>query len=484
MQTPLIRPVAPRRPAPARSAIRRYGAAVVVFVAALILRYPLRGALGAGAPYLFFSPAVILASWYGGLGPGVLTTVFSIAAAAYFFMPPTGFAVTGPGDHLSLAVFGATGLFIAWLSQRLHDTQDAQGEATRTAVSRAERLDAILNTTTDGIIVIDSRGQIETFNPAAEQLFGYSQDEVIGRNVSVLMPSPFREEHDGYVSRYLRTGHATVIGIGREVTGQRKDGRLFPLRLSVGEFRSGGERKFTGVVHDLSARVQMESALRERDALAKLGELAAVVAHEVKNPLAGISGAIQVLDSSLASRGERLPVLREIIDRIGALDRMLRELLMFARPLAPRPVEVEIVPLVVTTAALLSADPELHDVAVDVTGGAPPIMADREMLRVVFHNLLVNGAQAMQGDGRINVVIRADDENCHLTFADNGPGMPDDVRRRIFTPFFTTKNRGTGLGLPTARRFIEAHGGEIEIACPPEGGTTVDVCLPLAPPER
>src|SRR5690606_38015040 len=355
MQTPLIRPVAPRRPAPARSAIRRYGAAIVVFVAALIIRYPLRGALGAGAPYLFFSPAVILASWYGGLGPGVLTTVFSIAAAAYFFMPPTGFAVTGPGDHLSLAIFGATGLFIAWLSQRLHDTQDAQGEATRTAVSRAERLDAILNTTTAGIIVTDSRGQIETFNPAAEQLFGYSRDEVIGRNVSVLMPSPFREEHDGYVSRYLRTGHATVIGIGREVTGQRKDGRLFPLRLSVGEFRSGGERKFTGVVHDLSARVQMESALRERDALAKLGELAAVVAHEVKNPLAGISGAIQVLDSSLASRGERLPVLREIIDRIGALDCMLRELLMFARPLAPRPVEVEIVPLVVTTAALLSA---------------------------------------------------------------------------------------------------------------------------------
>jgi two-component system sensor kinase FixL len=482
MRTPPGRAEARRRP-PVRSVIRRYLVAAGAFVAALLSRYLLADLLGSDAPYLLFSPAVIAASMYGGLGPGALATMLSAAAAAYLFMPPDGFAVTGPGGYLSLGIFAVTGLVIAWLSQRLHESQHARGDAADTALVRAERLDAILNTTTDGIIVIDSRGIVETFNPAAERLFGYSRQEVVGRNVSMLMPSPFREEHDGYVSRYLQTGHARVIGIGREVTGRRKDGRLFPLRLSVGEFRAGGERKFTGVLHDLTARVQMESALRERDALAKLGELAAVVAHEVKNPLAGISGAIQVLDSSLAGRGERLPVLREIIERIGALDRMLRELLMFARPLTPRPTPVEIVPLLVSTAALLSADPELHDVAVDVTGDAPPIMADREMLRVVFHNVLVNGAQAMDGQGRIDVAVRANAALCQVTIADNGPGLSDEARRRLFTPFFTTKKRGTGLGLPTARRFVEAHGGDLQVECRAGGGTTVELQLPITPQE-
>ena len=160
---------------------------------------------------------------------------------------------------------------------------------------------AVIDSAVDGIIVIDAHGRVEAFNPAAERLFGYTTAEVLGRNVDMLMPSPYREEHDTYLSRYLATGRAKIIGIGREVQGRRKDGTTFPLHLSVGQITIDGERKFTGILHDLSARVQMEGQLREQAALAKLGEMAAVIAHEVKNPLAGIRGAMQVFGSRMST---------------------------------------------------------------------------------------------------------------------------------------------------------------------------------------
>ncbi len=156
---------------------------------------------------------------------------------------------------------------------------------------------AVVESAVDGIIVIDARGCIEAFNPAAERLFGYTEQEVTAQNVNMLMPSPYHEEHDGYLARYLATGMQKVIGIGREVTGRRKDGTTFPLHLSVGETSLAGERKFTGILHDLSARVAMEEQLREQAALARLGEMAAVLAHEVKNPLAAVRGAIEGIGS-------------------------------------------------------------------------------------------------------------------------------------------------------------------------------------------
>ena len=184
----------------------------------------------------------------------------------------------------------------------------------------------------DGIIVIDAHGRVEAFNPAAERLFGYTIDEVLGHNVDMLMPSPYREEHDTYLSRYLATGRAKIIGIGREVQGRRKDGTTFPLHLSVGEITIQGERKFTGILHDLSGRVQMEGQLREQEALAKLGEMAAVIAHEVKNPLAGIRGAIQVFGGRMMREGANTQILTEIVSRIDSLDQMMKDLLLFARP--------------------------------------------------------------------------------------------------------------------------------------------------------
>jgi two-component system, LuxR family, sensor kinase FixL len=337
---------------------------------------------------------------------------------------------------------------------------------------------SVINSAVDGMVVIDAHGRIEAFNPAAERLFGHEEREVIGRNVNILMPSPYHEEHDTYLARHLATGVQKIIGTGREVTGLRKDGSTFPLQLSVGKMTVDGERKFTGILHDLSARVQIEEQLRERAALARLGEMAAVIAHEVKNPLAGVRGAIQVIGSRLPKDGKDAVMVKEIVSRIDSLNELMKDLLLFARPPQPKLASIDVETLVATTAQLLGSDPALKDVHITVDGAMPRIMADPDLLKIVFVNLLVNGAHAMKGRGTIRVSLAEMPDTCQIAIADEGPGIPSDVREKIFTPFFTTKSRGSGLGLPTAKRLIEAHRGNISIACPSSGGTIVTVELP------
>jgi signal transduction histidine kinase len=219
--------------------------------------------------------------------------------------------------------------------------------------------------------------------------------------------------------------------------------------------------------------------MREQESLAKLGEMAAVIAHEIKNPLAGIRGAIQVFGGRMVQEGANTQILKEIVARIDALDQMMKDLLLFARPPKPKPAPVDLVPLVKTTANLLSTDPALREVDIVIEGGASLVSADPDMMRVVFQNLLINSAHAMQGKGRIRVAVERADSTCQIAFVDAGPGIPSDLRGKVFTPFFTTKTRGSGLGLPTVKRLIEAHNGQIAIDCPPTGGTTVIIKLPI-----
>jgi two-component system sensor kinase FixL len=292
------------------------------------------------------------------------------------------------------------------------------------------------------------------------------------------MPSPYHEEHDTYLARYLATGVQKIIGTGREVAGLRRDGSTFPLHLSVGEMTVDGERKFTGIVHDLAARVRIEARLREQTALARLGEMAAVIAHEVKNPLAGVRGAIQVIGGRLPADSKDAEVVKEIVNRIDALNELMKDLLLFARPPRPRPAVVEIGALVAATAEFLSDDPAIKYVDVKVEGVIPPIVADPELLKIVFVNLLVNSAHAMQGRGTIHVSLASIGDTCQIAIGDSGPGIPVEIREKIFTPFFTTKARGSGLGLVTAKRLVEAHHGSISVECPSGGGTTVTLVLP------
>jgi two-component system sensor kinase FixL len=338
---------------------------------------------------------------------------------------------------------------------------------------------SIVGSAVDGIIVIDRKGRIESFNPGAERLFGHLQSEVVGRNVSMLMPSPDREQHDGYIERYLRTGERRIIGIGRDVVGRRKDGSTFPLRLSVGELSIDGQQKFTGILHDLTDRVAMEQRLREQSALTRLGEMAAVVAHEVKNPLAGVRGAIQVISTRLPPGSKDGPIMKDIIARLDALNDLMKDMLLFARPPQPKLAPVDVVHLAQMVADFVRQDPGLKALTIDVSGVCPPIPGDAELLKIVLQNLVLNSAHATEGRGRIEIAVSQQDGACSIVLADNGPGMTPELLAKLFTPFFTTKARGTGLGLSTARRFVEAQGGTLHVECPPSGGTTVRILLPL-----
>ncbi len=357
---------------------------------------------------------------------------------------------------------------------------DSEHDALRQQLQASEaRWRAIIDSAVDGIIIIDTRGRIESFNLGAERLFGYTEREVQGVNVSVLMPAPYRDQHDGYIERYLRTSEPHIIGIGREVQGLRRDGSTFPVHLSVGQMTVNGERKFTGILHDLSARVRMEEQLREQTALARLGEMAALLAHEVKNPLAGIRGAIQVIGARLSQDNPSAPVIKEIIARIDSLDEMMKDLLLFARPPQPHRQLLDVTSVIQATVDLLRQDPAIGRLDITVTGAAPPVPVDADMLKIIVQNLVINSAHAMPDHGRIDIAVGATDDVGAITFRDNGPGIPAEVRQNVFTPFFTTKSRGSGLGLTTVKRLAEAHGGHVTIDAPLGRGTVVTVTLPL-----
>jgi two-component system sensor kinase FixL len=345
-----------------------------------------------------------------------------------------------------------------------------------------ERYRSIVDSAVDGIIVIDRRGRIEAFNAAAERLFGYAAAEALGKNVNLLMPEPYHGEHDAYMARYLATGEKRIIGIGREVTGLRKNGTTFPVHLSVGEMTIDGEPKFTGILHDLTARVVLETQLREKAALTRLGEMAAVVAHEVKNPLTGIRGAVQIIGSRLPAGSRDVEVIKEIVARIDALNNLMKDLLLFARPPQPRIAPADPLPLLETVASLVRQDPGARAITIEVAGTSGAIMADAELLKLVTQNLLLNAVHAIAGAGTIRVSVSSNGATCRIAVTDSGPGIPPEVREKLFTPFFTTKARGTGLGLSTARRFVEAQGGTIAIDCPAEGGTSVIIELPRTTP--
>jgi signal transduction histidine kinase len=292
------------------------------------------------------------------------------------------------------------------------------------------------------------------------------------------MPEPDRSRHDGYIDHHLTTGERRIIGIGRAVTGLRKDGTTFPVHLSVGELDLDGEKHFTGILHDLSRRTELEDRLREATAMARLGEMAAVIAHEVKNPLAAVRGAIQVLGTRLPASTSDAAIVKEIIARLDGLNDLIQDLLVFARPPKPKFAATDLNSLLGSIASLLKRDPAFGSLEVSIDAAVPPIAADANLLDIVFQNLLINAAQAMQGKGTITVRADAAEGSHRVLVKDHGPGIPAEIRAELFRPFKTTKARGTGLGMATAKRLVELHGGRIHVVCPPEGGTEITVQLP------
>jgi signal transduction histidine kinase len=268
-----------------------------------------------------------------------------------------------------------------------------------------------------------------------------------------------------------------------ELRNRAKDGHLYWVDTTIVPFLDtrGKPCQYIAIRADITARKAAEEQLAQQAALARVGQMAAVVAHEVRNPLAGVKGAVQVLMSRRSSDDSELPVMRDIVARIDSLSELINDLMVFARPRSPRLAVVELRAILADAITIIRRDPVAHGVEISVQGEEISVTADGEMVRATVLNLLLNAAQAMAGKGRIVVNTMRQDGIAVVRISDTGPGIAPEIRVQIFEPFFTTKARGGGLGLPIARRTAELHGGALTLECPPEGGTVLTMSLPIRP---
>jgi PAS domain S-box-containing protein len=354
-----------------------------------------------------------------------------------------------------------------------------------------ERVRSVVETVVDGIVTIDEGGTVETFNPAAERLFGYPATEVIGRNVKVLMPEPYHNAHDGYLANYLRTGEAKVIGIGREVVGRRKDGTTFPMELAVSEFRLGDRRYFTGVVRDITERKAAEEALQEADR--RKDEFLAALAHELRNPLAPVRNALHLLQQA-GNDGTAVEQARGVMERqVAQLARLVDDLLDVSRiargKLELRRQRVELA--VVVGNAVEASRPLIDQMGHELTVTLPPepVYLDIDPVRVtqVLSNLLNNAAKYTDRGGRIGLSAERQGSDAVVAVRDTGVGIPADKLPHVFEMFTQVEGSsaraqgGLGLGLTLVKRLTEMHGGSVEARSGGPGrGSEFVVRLPVA----
>jgi PAS domain S-box-containing protein len=329
------------------------------------------------------------------------------------------------------------------------------------------------------VATTDVTGRITYVNDKFCEISKYSRDELLGQDHRIVNSAYHSKE---FIRELWQTIANGQIWRG-ELRNRAKDGSFYWVDTTIVPFTNerGKPYQYMAIRSDITERKRSELLLRERTALARLGEMAAVVAHEVKNPLAGIRGSLQVIGGRMPPDSRDRVVLGDIIDRLDSLNNIVDDLLVFARPREPKIAPVVLDDLLKSTAALLKKDPAHATTRVEIADTRVVVLADPEQLQLVLVNLLLNAAQSMHDTGLIRVAVSTDDGAHRIAIADQGPGIPADVRERVFEPFFTTKHRGTGLGLPTAKRVIERHGGTIAIECPPTGGTVVTVSLPVDP---
>lgn len=471
--------------------MRSYTIAIAAVVAAFILRASFEPWLHGESPFLVFVPAVLIASAIGGLGPALLATILScllwFAAFADFPLAKT--------DLAGVALFLAIAVGCAWWGNQLRIRRDRAAANTAELHAREAHLNSILETIPDAMIVIDDKGSIQSFSVAAQRLFGYAADEVIGHNIKMLMPSPYRQQHDGYLARYLMTGERRIIGTGRVVVGERKGGSTFPMELAVGEMRSSNQRYFTGFIRDLTERQQTEARLQELQSelvhisrLTAMGEMAQALAHELNQPLSAIANYMKGSEELLENKtDEDSAVIREALGkaadqsiRAGQIIRRLRDFV--ARGESERQVE-SLGKLIEEASALALVGAKEHRVQVrfQFDQSADVVLADKVQIQQVVLNLMRNAIEAMQEVERRDLTLSTvrRDDMVEITVADTGSGIVDEVAAQLFQPFVTSKVHGMGVGLSISRTIIEAHGGKIWAEPNPEGGTIFKFTLRL-----
>ena len=360
--------------------------------------------------------------------------------------------------------------------------------AEEAVLARESHLRSILSTVPDAMVVIDDQGAIISFSAAAERLFGYSEAELLGANVSRLMPSPDRDRHDNYLARYLTTGEKRIIGIGRVVFGARKDGTTFPMELSIGETTEATQRLFTGFIRDLTERKRTEERLESMQAelihvsrVSAMGTMASTLAHELNQPITAVASYAEAVRDLLDDPNpENFPMMREALDdtakealRAGHIVRRLRDFV--SRGEVEKTVE-RLPPLINEAAVLglMGAKEKGVEPTFDLDPYASPVLVDKVQIQQVLINLIRNAVEAMAESPtrQLTVSTRGDQAGfVRVVVADTGPGVAPEVAAQLFTAFVSTKAEGMGLGLSICRTIIEANGGRIWMESPPGGGT-------------
>ena len=475
-----------------------YGVAILAIAAGFAVRLFLAPALPGDASYLFFLPGILIASALGGWRPGILATVLGLLLGMFFV---EDIHALSTANVVSAVTFALVGIGVAWRGNLLYRFRGAAAASAEAAFAREAHLQSILDSIPDGMIVIDECGSMQSFSAAAERLFGFGAGEVLGKNVKILMPAPYRGDHDDYIHRYIRTGERRIIGIGRVVVGQRRDGSTFPMELTVGEMHVRNQRFFTGFIRDLTERQQTQARLQELQAelvhmsrLTAMGEMASALAHELNQPLSAIANYMKGSRRLLENRADDgAALLRDAMDkaaeqalRAGNIIRRLRDFV--ARGESERRVE-DVKKLVeeASALALVGAKDKGVRVRFEFTPQIDFVLADKVQIQQVLLNLMRNAIEAMETEPKRELVISTApgrDNMVEISVADTGTGIAPEISAQLFQPFVTTKRQGMGVGLSISRTIVEAHGGSIAALPNPGGGTVFRLTLPAVSKEE
>ena len=455
--------------------------ATLISAAAYFILAP---AVGERTLYVIFLPAAVAGALLGGFGPALITILGGLAVSLFALR---GAILSDPGNLLDSLLFAISGVAVA-IAGHLHQRRTLEGSEAILHLAESEaRLRSILDTVPDALIVIDDQGLMRTFSLAAERLFGWRADEALGRNVSTLMPSPYREQHDAYLARYLKTGERRIIGIGRVVVGERKDGSTFPMELAVGEMQTEGGRFFTGFVRDLTERQSTERRVQDLQSelvhvsrLTALGEMASALAHELNQPLSAIAnyvkGSERLLDMDPPDRPKIKGALANAAEqalRAGQIIRRLRDFV--SKGDADR--RIENLPQLLEEAgalAMIGAKEQGVRLRFDLDRRAELVLADKVQVQQVVLNLMRNAIDAMEGGLRRDLTVMSrvlPEDMVEVAVIDTGFGIDPGMAEQLFQPFVTTKAHGMGVGLSISRTIVEAHGGRIWAEGNPGGGT-------------
>lgn len=464
--------------------------AILATAAGVFAHLILQPVVGERVAFLVFVPAVVMASAYGGVAPGALAALFGLGCGLTL---ATRVEALGRADIASAVVFAGVAMAIVTGGEWFQRSRREAAAINRDLIAREAHLSSILDTVPDAMVVIDELGIIQSFSSAAERLFGWTSAEAVGRNVRLLMPAPHKEAHDSYLQRYYRTHERRIIGMGRVVVGERKDGSTFPMELAVGEMQTEGGRFFTGFVRDLTERQRTEARLQELQSelvhisrLTALGEMASTLAHELNQPLSAIAnylrGSVRLLGAEEIPRERLTEALEKASEqtlRAGEIIRRLRDFV--SRGETERRLE-SLPKLIEEAGALALVGAKEHGVRVefDLDPAVNLVLADRVQIQQVVLNLIRNAIDAMEHTPRreLRVAVRpVEDDLVQITVADTGAGISPDIADQLFQPFITTKRHGMGVGLSISRTIIEAHGGRIWAEPTPGGGASFHFTL-------